>query len=146
MMKLAAFVTIATGAAVALGLGAFAGAASPDTAHAGACPRRVLPAEVVPIAKVQRQAAALLPKALAKNYTAKEFRGFVVVAVVWLNPDRIPGATELRSVAVSLCGRRTAEASWALVVDLPRVHIPASRQVVFVVKTAGGWRSYLKRD
>jgi hypothetical protein len=69
MMKRAGCVAMAIGAGVALGLSTFAGAASPDTPRAGACPRRVLPAEVVPITKVQREAAALLPTALSKNYT-----------------------------------------------------------------------------
>jgi hypothetical protein len=145
MRKLAVCVAVALGAGVALGLGAFAGAASRDTTNAGACPKQVLPAEVVPMAKVQREAAALLPLALAQNYSPQEFRGFIVVAAVWLNPDRIPGANQLRAAAVSRCGHRTAGASWAVVVDLPRVHLPASRQVVFVVKTARGWRSYLPR-
>ena|SRR5215210_3081105 len=121
------------------------GLARGNADHAAAarrCPLAVPPPEVVPMRIVVRTAARLLRVALRSRFSEGEIRGFVVVGAVWLNPDKIPGAASLRRVAAGLCGKRTAEASWGLVVDLPRVHLPASRQIAFLVKTANGWRVY----
>ena len=107
------------------------------------CPSGVRSASVVPASVVAKEAERLLPLALRKNYSPNEARGFFVAAVEWLAERDVPGADQLRARATALCGRRTAGASWGLVVRLPRVHVPISRQIAFIAKTRSGWRIYL---
>jgi len=51
-------------------------------------------------------------------------------------------AQALRKRALRICPARVVDRSWAVVLDLTRVQLPASRRVVFLARTSGGWTAW----
>ena len=51
-------------------------------------------------------------------------------------------ARALRRRALQICPARVVDRSWAVVLDLTRVQLPASRRVVFLARTSGGWTAW----
>jgi hypothetical protein len=66
----------------------------------------------------------------------------VLVSATWAGSP-VPNAEQVRRAAVRRCGRRTANASWLVVVNIPQVLLAQnSLRPVVIVRTPSGWRSY----
>jgi hypothetical protein len=70
-------------------------------------------------------------------------RTYQIDGVVRLGFPPVRGfAQALRSRALRLCRRAVVDRSWAVVVALTRVQLPASNRVVFLAKTSKGWSAW----
>jgi hypothetical protein len=102
------------------------------------CPRSVIEGPVQ-MSRVARAAERLIPRV----YRGEYIRGRVIEDVRWLTDNGADrGYAKFRRAAIQTCGRRVADASWAVTIAFPYVHMPASRNVAFVVRTRRGWRMY----
>lgn len=102
------------------------------------CPRSVIEGPVQ-MSSVARAAERMIPVV----YSSEVLRRRVIEDVRWLTDngsDR--GYAKFRRAAIQTCGLRVANASWAVTIAFPYVHLPASRHVAFVVTTRRGWRMY----
>ena len=59
-----------------------------------------------------------------------------------LRQGQLALAQALRKRALRICPARVVDRSWAVVLDLTRVQLPASRRVVFLARTSGGWTAW----
>jgi hypothetical protein len=107
------------------------------------CPRHVI-WTAAPMSRVLRRAEALIPHAYADEYRPEEMRGWTIDDAMWLaETDLNHGYVQrFRRAASKTCGHRVAEASWAISVVFPSVHMPASQHIGFIVRTKEGWRFY----
>ena len=71
-------------------------------------------------------------------------RGWFIEDVIWLAPPDLDHrfVNKFLRAATKTCGRRVAEASWALMIHFPNVQNPASEDVAFIARTGHGWRIY----
>jgi hypothetical protein len=120
------------------------------TAPAGraSCPASALPGGPNDVEAVVAALRGQLP-ALYKGLTDMDEpvpinpRTYEIEAVVRLPyAPRLSLAQALRKRALRLCPARIVDRSWAVVLDLTRVQLPASRRVVFLARTRNGWTAW----
>ena len=133
-------------ALLALTFAAAGGRGAP--AARASCPSSALPggphdAEAV-LAALRRQMPSLykgltdMDEPVPINPRTYEIEGLIRLGF----PPRPAFARALRNRALQICPARIVDRSWAVVLDLARVQLPASRRVVFLARTSGGWTAW----
>src|SRR5437867_434019 len=137
----------------ALAVGALGGAGAdarrvPAAETQATCPASALPggpfdAEAV-LAALRRQMPSLYKGLTDMGHPVPiNARTYEIEAVVRLPfAPSLALAQALRKRALRICPARVVDRSWAVVLDLTRVQLPASRRVVFLARTSGGWTAW----
>jgi hypothetical protein len=127
-------------ALVALGV---AGCGGSDLQRASAVRAPSCPNEVAPGPRAAAQLSKELYRKLPKLYPTLNRKGAAIQGLFGLSgglPSTIKTKRYVSGPAFRACGRDVTRASWVVFVLLPNSPADSSEHVVFVVRTAKGWR------
>src|SRR4051794_24265236 len=122
---------------------AFAGCGSSELQQVSAVRAPACPTQVAPGPRAAPQASKALYHALPKLYPTLERKGATVQGMPGLAgglPSTIKTKPSVSGRALEACGSKVTKASWVAFLLLPNPPAESSEHVVFLVRTAKGWK------